>query len=234
MATKPVWDSELGIWKDNNLPWSSISKQIPRPLWLFGYSSVCWNPSFPFIEKSDAFINGYIRRFWQQSTDHRGTPNNPGLVCTLISKKDIITLENKYGVKYCKFETDNKVQGRAYRIPDNQIEQVVKDLDFREKGGYSRMITEINLVNSDGDIECVNGLVYMARIDNPHFRYYSMDKCVPIIATSIGPSGKNCDYLYELNKYFINNNINDEYIKTLTEKVKDYKSSLMTSKRSKL
>eukprot|EP01084_Bolivina_argentea_P131511 232115_1 len=207
MSTKtPIWDKKLGIWKDNNLPWSSTSQQIPSPLWLFGYASVCWNPSFPFIDKCHAYVNGFIRRFWQQSTDHRGTPSSPGLVMTLISNLDINTLENKYSIKHSKFKTDKNVYGRAYRIPDNKIEEVVKDLDFREKGGYSRMITKIHLVKNN-KIEIVNGLVYVAKIDNPHFRYLSMDECVPIIAKSIGPSGKNIDYLYNLNQYFIDNNI---------------------------
>ena len=226
MSGKPVWDKNLGIWKNNNLPWSSTSRDIPRPLWLFGYGSVCWNPSFPFIQKSHAFINNYYRRFWQQSTDHRGTPNKPGLVITLISNKDINKLQTKFGDKHIEFDSDKKVYGRAYRIADNKIEQVIKHLDFREKGGYSRMITEINLIKENGDIDTVNGLVYMARIDNPHFRYLSINECVPIIANSIGPSGKNIDYLYKLNKYFIDNNINDQYIQTLTDKVKAYRAKL--------
>lgn len=222
--TEPIWDSKLGIWKNSNVPWSSTSKQIPRPLWIFGYGSICWKPSFPFIERADGFINGFIRRFWQQSTDHRGTPQSPGLVMTLISKSDAESRD------YRTFPTDDNVQGVAYRIPDDQIEEVVKDLDFREKGGYSRMITEITLKRKDGRFETVNGLVYVAKTDNPHFKYQPMEQCARIIAKSVGPSGKNTDYLYQLDRYFTEHDIADEYIRTLAQLVRNVESPLATSK----
>ena len=216
---EPVWDAELGIWKNSNVPWSSAAQQIPRPLWLFGYGSICWKPSFPFIEKCDGFINGYIRRFWQQSTDHRGTPQSPGLVMTLISKSDTGSM------KYQSFITDDNVQGVAYRIPDDRIEEVVKDLDFREKGGYSRMVTDITLKRGNGmenGLETVSGLVYVARTDNPHFKYQPMEQCAEIISKSIGPSGKNTDYLYQLDQYFVSHGIDDQYIRTLTRMVRSH------------
>ena len=223
MATEPSWDNDLGIWRDNILP--STSTQIPRPLWLFGYASVCWNPSFPFVEHCHAFINGHIRRFWQQSTDHRGTPSSPGLVMTLINEMDVKRLESTHSIKVRQYKTDHNVKGIAYRIPDDEIEAVVKDLDFREKGGYSRCITKIHLIRGN-DTKIVDGLVYVAKTNNPHFKYLTMNQCVPIIANSVGPSGFNRDYLYRLNQYFLDNNIDDQYIQTLTQKVKAFESRL--------
>ena len=220
----PIWDSELGIWKNNNIPWSSTAKEIPRPLWIFGYGSICWKPSFPFAERADALITGFIRRFWQQSTDHRGTPESPGLVMTLISKSDAESMD------YRTFPTDDNVQGVAYRIPEDEIEGVVKDLDFREKGGYSRMITEITLKRKDGRSETVDGLVYVAKTDNPHFKYQAMEQCARIIAKSVGPSGKNTDYLYRLDRYLIDHDIEDQYIRTLAQMVRIVVGHLLTSK----
>jgi len=90
-----------------------------QPVWLFGYGSLIYKADFPFLERRPATIRDWARRFWQGSHDHRGTPDRPGRVVTLIQTPGALCT------------------GMAYRItPD-----VFEHLDHREKNGYLRFRT---------------------------------------------------------------------------------------------
>ena len=52
--------------------------------WLFGYGSLIWKPDVPFDMRTPARLDHWARRFWQGSHDHRGTPEAPGRVVTLV------------------------------------------------------------------------------------------------------------------------------------------------------
>ncbi|GAB5370180.1 hypothetical protein AAMO2058_001470300, partial [Amorphochlora amoebiformis] len=114
-------------------------------LWIFGYGSLIWRQGFPFVEKKACYVKGYKRRFWQASTDHRGTPKFPGRVVTLVPAQSEITW------------------GCAFRIDEKDREDVIRYLDVREKGGYSQRIEPA--FDEDGK-EIGEVLFYIGTADN--------------------------------------------------------------------
>ena len=142
-------------------------------VWLFGYGSLIYKADFPYLQRRPASIANWTRRFWQGSHDHRGTPEAPGRVVTLIAEPGAIC------------------HGMAYLItPD-----VFAHLDHREKNGYLRLAIPITF--EDGDV--VEGLVYIATPDNTAFLGAASEQEIARhIARSAGPSGPNSDYLNHL------------------------------------
>lgn len=138
--------------------------------WLFGYGSLLYKAGFSYLECQPATIRGWSRRFWQGSHDHRGTPEAPGRVVTLIEEPGAVCT------------------GMAYRITP----EVLAPLDVREKNGYLRFTT--TLAFADG--ASAQGLVYIATEDNDAFLGpASYSEMARHIARSVGPSGANREYL---------------------------------------
>ena len=112
-------------------------------VWLFGYGSLIYKADFPYLQRRPASITGWTRRFWQGSHDHRGTPEAPGRVVTLIEEAGAVC------------------HGMAYLITP----EVFAHLDHREKNGYLRLPITIAFEDNDA----VDGLVYIATPDNTAF-----------------------------------------------------------------
>ena len=145
-----------------------------HPTWVFGYGSLIYKVDFPFLRREIASVTGWQRRFWQGSHDHRGTPEAPGRVVTLLPARG----------RLCK--------GVAYLVEP----QVFEHLDYREKNGYRRVDTAILL--SAGK-ETVPGVIYVAEPDNPAYLGEApMPELAAHIAGARGPSGSNRDYVLRL------------------------------------
>ena len=142
-------------------------------VWLFGYGSLIYKADFPYLERRPASISGWTRRFWQGSHDHRGTPEAPGRVVTIIEEAGAVC------------------HGMAYLVTP----AVFAHLDHREKNGYLRLCTAIAFDSGD----TVEGLVYIATEDNAAFLGAASElEIAQHIARSSGPSGPNSDYLNHL------------------------------------
>ncbi|MFO0563477.1 MAG: gamma-glutamylcyclotransferase [Polyangiales bacterium] len=147
------------------------------PLWLFGYGSVIYRADFAFVDKRPATLRGWARRFSQQSDDHRGTPELPGRVVTLVASEAA------------------RVRGVAYRLDPDRADETLRALDHRERAGYERTPVEIALDHR----EATAAVVYIAHRGNGWDAGDESDEqIVERIVRARGPSGANAEYLFRL------------------------------------
>lgn len=147
--------------------------------WVFGYGSLVWRPDFPHLERRVGRIGGFRRRFWQGSPDHRGQPDAPGRVATLVEEAAAIC----WGV--------------AYRVADEDWGAVVERLDARESGGFERHQVRVTL--REPDVTHVHALTYVAAPGNPNYLGPApLDEMLAQMRAARGKSGPNREYVLRL------------------------------------
>lgn len=147
-------------------------------LWIFGYGSLVWRPAFRYAERRPGVLRGWSRRFWQGSTDHRGVPEAPGRVVTLVE------------------DPSAACWGVAYRIAESERGGVLRALDWREKGGFARHELEVRLREPAAR---ARALVYVAGPTNPNYLGPApLSVVAEQVRRSRGPSGSNLEYVLRL------------------------------------
>lgn len=196
-------------------------------MWIIGYGSLIFRPPPVYDFKISGFLQGYIRRFWQSSCDHRGTEESPGRVVTLVSIHDLKATES---LKDCVthksllgevmpidelLEEDMLVWGVVYYIGPSHVAEMKAYLDEREQQGYTSDDVKFFLANGDHEDKLkdlklprdekngcrfIESTIYIGKIDNESFvGPEDMKKTAEIIAQSKGDSGPNREYLLKLN-----------------------------------
>ncbi len=155
-----------------------------------------------------------IDSFQSHSEDHRGTPEAPGRVVTLIERSFWERLTDHHD------SAPGKVWGVAYRISADKVDEVREYLDIREINGYSIHYTPFHPADGSHDIRT---LVYIGTPDNEQFiGPQDPQKLAEHIYHSIGPSGLNKDYLLSLDDALENLSpeSGDEHIRDLSQRVR--------------
>jgi len=166
-------------------------------LWVFGYGSLVWRPAFAFAERRPAVLHGFARRFWQGSTDHRGVPQAPGRVVTLVP------------------DAAARCWGMAYRVAPAEVETVLAVLDHRESGGYERRRVALHDPADDarGGRPWAEGTVYFATPDNPSYLGEApLEGIAAQVRDAHGPSGANLEYVLRLAESLREHGAEDDHV----------------------
>ncbi|RGP61204.1 cation transporter chac [Fusarium sporotrichioides] len=169
----------------------------PSEFWLYGYG---YATSFlaPNLSSMHICVNDYLRVAQELDMeasatfceDHRGTPEAPGRVVTLIERSYWEQLTDHHD------SAPERVWGVAYRIIPEKVAEVKEYLDIREINGYT--IHYAPFQPADGSPP-IRTLVYIGTPDNEQFvGPQDPQKLAEHIFRSQGPSGLNKDYLLSL------------------------------------
>lgn len=157
----------------------------------------------PAKERLAGYIKGFKRVFFQLSDDHRGTRSSPGLVANLLPLevyKEFVAetaavaqgemQQQEMGdAANCWFQTESGrsspsdilvgeddegiVHGVALKFAAADMETVINKLDYREKGGYSRILVEFFPLEKDvsqsGVTRKIHAFVYVGLPCNRYF-----------------------------------------------------------------
>lgn len=142
---------------------------------IFAYGSLLFRPGFAFLARVPAVAHGVARSFSQASPDHRGTPERPGRVLTLVERAAAFTV------------------GAVYFV-EAPAHQLLAELDYRERAGYQRVSIDVRL----GERE-LSAITWIAPPGNEHdVGQLPLAQLSTLMAGAEGPSGRNDEYVFRL------------------------------------
>jgi glutathione-specific gamma-glutamylcyclotransferase len=171
-----------------------------KDLWVYGYGSLMWDPGFHFSEVRLADLHGYRRRFNYKTYVARGTRERPALMLSL-----------ERGTEQCC------CRGLAFRI-SGEVAEVESGMLWRRemlRGGYRPALLPMSTPQGD-----ITALVMTANPAHPDYTgELPLDDTATIIATAVGVTGSNRDYLQQLARQLDTLGIHDPYVEQLMHRV---------------
>lgn len=165
-----------------------------KRLAIFAYGSLLFRPGFQYLERQRASVRGYARSFTQASPDHRGTPARPGRVVTLVMSPESLAV------------------GALYFVPAPAIE-LLSELDHRERAGYVRVT-----VAASTDGETHQAVTWIAPPGNAYDAgHLASAELAAHMRSCAGPSGRNDDYVFQLERALLELGAGDPEVSALAE-----------------
>lgn len=139
---------------------------------VFAYGSLLWRPGFSPASATPALLEGWRRSWCVDSTLHRGTPQQPGLVLGLVE-----------GGSCC---------GVLYEVKAGEEELVRRYLDEREMAEAGYVPATVLVRAARGAVEALTYLADPERCD-----VLDPAQTLARISSAAGSSGSNLDYVLQ-------------------------------------
>jgi cation transport protein ChaC len=172
---------------------------MDRPLWVFGYGSLIWDPGFPVAERRIGRVTGWHRSFCMRSIHHRGSVEYPGLVLALDQAEAA------------------SCTGVAFRVSEGAELEAVELLRARELVSSAYFETLLAVETAEGVLEA---LTYVIDPDHVQYCHLDLEEQAQIIATARGGRGRNRDYLWSTAAHLAELGIADPDIEWLAARVR--------------
>lgn len=163
------------------------------PVWVFGYGSLMWNPSFDFAERLQATLHGWQRRFCLLLRGGRGTPEQPGLMLAL--------------------DAGGSTAGVAFRLAEEAVEEELQLIWMREMMGTGYLAAWVTVEMAQGPVAAITFIADPASdIYRPGL---GDEESAARIAIAHGPLGSNAEYLAQTVAQLDEMGLHDEALERL-------------------
>ncbi len=169
-----------------------------RPVWIFAYGSLMWDPGFPHAEAEPALLRGYHRSFCLYSYDYRGTRARPGLTLGL--------------------DRGGACRGIVFRLRPESLADAIDRLWSREMTAPRVYDMRLLPVRTLGGTR--RAFAFTVRRDHPDYAgRLPLDEAAQIIATAAGRRGTCREYLVGTLRHLDELELTDRPLHRLAEKV---------------
>jgi len=151
--------------------------QAGQDVWVFGYGSLLWKPSFESVEQVSALLSGWHRGFCIRITRFRGTPEEPGLMMSLMP--------------------GGSCRGTLFRVAGDRVVDDLRKL-WRREMTVMPPNTPPRWLQANTAQGLVPGIVFAADRHGPNYvSGLSDDDIADILCRAAGHWGSGAEYLME-------------------------------------
>lgn len=172
--------------------------RLKKPLWLFAYGSLMWNPAFHYAESRLATVHGWHRRFCLRVMVARGTPQAPGLLLGL--------------------ERGGSCRGVAYRLAPRQAAEELDIVLARELVAEGYTPTWVRAQSGNKPIRAIAFAI--DRAARTYAGRLTLEQTARRIARACGALGRCADYLEDTVAHLEALGIHDRRLTALRRRVR--------------